>query len=411
MLFDLEFTGHHASYIKLIVKYWLDHKVEDKLTILVCPEFIEYHASLIETYILSSHKNIFIHSITKEESELLASRGKRLNRFFRRLQEWKLLKKYALQLDANHCLVMLIDQLQLPIIFHWKLPCSFSGIYFLPSLHYFTFKNYTPSFGLTLKSIRDRLFLWRLSNHPNFHTLLSLDSYAVKFIGRHFPKLNTVHLPDPIYLEEKSNDKKPFEFKNGQDIENHRKVFLMFGNLDERKGIFQVLESLSKLDRSLHERICLIFAGKMDAKILKDFQENVHRIIDDSQVQIISQLRFLSEEEVESLFEISDIVLAPYQNHVGMSGILLLAAVHQKAVISQNFGLMGELVRRFKLGMTVDSLNLESISQAIEECLTKPCDEYFNAESALEFAHMHDSHKFALTITRSIIYKKVGNQI
>jgi glycosyltransferase involved in cell wall biosynthesis len=61
-----------------------------------------------------------------------------------------------------------------------------------------------------------------------------------------------------------------------------------------------------------------------------------------------------------------------------MSGILLQAAAAQKPVLSSDYGLMGELVKRYRLGIVVDSTNPLSISKGfirfLQEDISKICD-------------------------------------
>ena len=232
--------------------------------------------------------------------------------------------------------------------------------------------------------------------------MLSLDPYAVDFISHNLPKVRINHLPDPVALIEPLAQEAVFAFKEKQNIDSQRKVFLVFGNLDERKGIFQILESLQKLDKYLHQKICLVFAGKANPAFSKQFNAKVSKLLDRFPLQIISRFEFLVEQEVNSWFEVANVILAPYQNHIGMSGILLLAAAHQKPVISQDFGLMGETVRKFKLGLTVDSFNPESIAMAIGDCAINSPDSYCNRQLMSKFANIHDSNNFVFTLLENI---------
>ena len=97
-------------------------------------------------------------------------------------------------------------------------------------------------------------------------------------------------------------------------------------------------------------------------------------------------------------FQIADVVLAPYQRHVGMSGILLLAAAANKPVLCSNYGLMGEMVRRYHLGLTVDSsqpqeiakglIKFLEISNPLELCDPLPMQNWVKQNSASEFSRI-----------------------
>jgi glycosyltransferase involved in cell wall biosynthesis len=96
--------------------------------------------------------------------------------------------------------------------------------------------------------------------------------------------------------------------------------------------------------------------------------------------------------------------LAPYQRHVGMSGILLLAAAAGKPVLSSDYGLMGELVRRYGLGITVDSTVPSEIAKGLMRCLTEPATVLVDLDRMESFAEQHSAERYAKTI-----FEQLGN--
>ena len=80
-----------------------------------------------------------------------------------------------------------------------------------------------------------------------------------------------------------------------------------------------------------------------------------------------------------------------------MSGILNLAAAKQKPVISSDYGLMGELVGQYGLGVTVDSTDPQKIAGGIERILALT-DADYNSLKVKQFAELNSAERFAQII-------------
>jgi glycosyltransferase involved in cell wall biosynthesis len=115
-------------------------------------------------------------------------------------------------------------------------------------------------------------------------------------------------------------------------------------------------------------------------------------------IQIVECYDFVRDEDVSGYFELADIVLAPYQRHVGMSGILLLAAAAGKPVLSSNYGLMGELVRRYHLGLTVNSTILSEITEGLVRCLLEAPEGLGDRTKMRSFVEQNSAKHYASTI-------------
>ncbi len=398
MLFDLEVYGHHANYIRLIVDYWIQQGNKKPLSIIVAPEFMERHRQLVESSKQAPNQTVTFYPITIEEERRLSGNESRFKRLFRRFQEWQLLGQYAAKLNASQCLVMLIDQLQLPAILQRKLPCKTSGIYFQPSFHYQFFEASPKGSSPLLKVLRDKIFIYQFFKHDQLKNLYCLDPYATEAIKADFPNASIWHLPDPIASPEPCDLQALSTFKEKFDLEDKRHHFLLFGNLDQRKGLFQILDALFKLPPTICRQICLVFVGRIDPTVADSLTSKIKTVTEATEAKIVTRFDFVSDEEVNLYFESADTIMALYQNHLGMSGILLWAAAYQKPVISQEFGLMGEIVRQHQLGITVDSSSPIEIAQALSTILTEGTLAVYNPDSAARFSKMHAEETFAANI-------------
>ena len=84
-------------------------------------------------------------------------------------------------------------------------------------------------------------------------------------------------------------------------------------------------------------------SGKTAARFAQLVRQNRARLLD----------RYLAVEEEKTCFAASDVVLLPYLNHFGTSGVLSRAMSAGKPVIVSDEQLLGRLTRRTRVGTTV----------------------------------------------------------
>jgi glycosyltransferase involved in cell wall biosynthesis len=368
MLFDLALGGHHGSYIRHLIDYWCEQDLSGSLDIVVLPQFLSVHTDVVETISKYKHPKINLIAIAEAETKALNSRKSGFSRVFRNFQEWDLYCQYATSLQATQSLIMYLDTCEIPLSVGRYSPCPFSGIYFRPTFHYSYLPGYQPSGKNKLQHIREKLTLSRILQHPKLNTLFCLDPFAIKHIEQFSSQAKVVYLPDPVEIDCIDNPNLK-AIKTNLEIEPHRRVFLLFGALGGRKGIYKLLDAVALLPDELCQQLCLLLVGGTNAIEQAQIEAQVKTISQHKPVQIIQRYQFIPEAEVTAYFQLADLVLAPYQKHAGMSGILLQAAAAGKPVFSSNYGLMGEMVRRYQLGLTVDSSLPEAISQGLTRCL------------------------------------------
>jgi len=79
---------------------------------------------------------------------------------------------------------------------------------------------------------------------------------------------------------------------------------------------------------------------------------------------------------------------------------LLLAAAAGKPVLSSDYGLMGELVRRYQLGLAVDSTVPRELAQALSRCLVDTPEMLGDRAQMRTFAEQNSVGRYASTIFR-----------
>jgi glycosyltransferase involved in cell wall biosynthesis len=208
-----------------------------------------------------------------------------------------------------------------------------------------------------------------LGSNPRILSVMTLDPlFPESVIGKRFFGNLLAHLPDPSVYDLYE----PCEvLAEGMDISESiagRRVFLLFGALGRRKGILTVLDALAQVPAPIGRKICVILAGKVspeiEDRIGKFFQGKKKTTCNGIDVLLLD--RYLSNEELRWLVDASDILLAPYIDFVGSSGVLLWAAGAEKPVIAPNYGLLGALVNRYALGEALDTTDSGALAEAME---------------------------------------------
>lgn len=373
MLFDVAVAGHHAAYIRHLVRYWRERELPGCLNVVVSPKFVQQHSDIVDIALGCDRKNINFVTISPEEETLLRSDTSRFDRIWRGFQEWQLICKYARSLEATHCLIMYLDLLKFPLAFGAKPPCFVSGIYFQPKFHYSDFANYLPSLKERVQQWRDKSLLLRVLHNPHLKILFCLDPFVGDYINKFNGSVTAVHLPDPLEILPTA-ECDVVKIRESLGIYPGRQVLLLFGSLTRRKGIQQLLKAISMLPPNLGQKLCLLLLGVPhpleEKSLIESWIGEARRSL--PMIQIIAKYEFIPEPDVCKYFQMADVVLVPYQQQVGTSGILLLAAAAQKPVLSTNYGLIGDLVQRYHLGLTVDSAVPGEIAKGLSQLIESP---------------------------------------
>ncbi|MGL5876481.1 MAG: glycosyltransferase, partial [Xenococcaceae cyanobacterium] len=411
MLFDLALGGHHGGYIQHLIDYWCDRDLTGSLDIVVLPQFLEIHSDTIDAALKHQNPKINFIPIAPEEVPDLNTRNSFIRRSVRNFQEWQLFCKYARALKATDGLLMYFDTYEMPLAIGMPSPCPFSGIYFRPTFHYNHFADYVPSRKDSLQQWREKFAMSRILRHPQLQNLFCLDPFVSKYLEQFRGTARAVYLPDPVQLYD-TYKIQPKQLKNKLGIDSNRLVFLLFGAIDRRKGIYQLLEALGNLPAQLASQLCLLLVGPLgaDEKDREKMQNIITQLHQSLPIQIVIENRFVADREIEPYFQLADVILAPYQRHVGMSAILVRAAFAQTPVLSSDYGLMGEITRRYQLGITVDATAPKEITKRLTQLLLKSPAAFGDREQMKYFAEQNKSEKYTSIIFKNILSRSSCHQ-
>lgn len=309
---------------------------------------------------------------------------------------WWTMRRHLRATGARHGLFLEFDHLTLPLAF--GLPVgrgrAVSGILFRPSVHY---RDGRETLGERLRDLRKE-WLYRLTlRRAAVQQVHTLDQGFPAFARARYRGGDKVTaLADPAHPPlEPTADDRVLAARSPSD----RKLFVLFGVLSERKGVLALLRSLALLEPQAARHTAVIVAGEVEASIraqVDALSAAVSRRPDGPWLHL--EPRFLRSGEIAALIDRAHVVLAPYQRFVGSSGVLMWAASRDRPVISQDYGLVGQLVREHGLGLTADTSDPADLARAVAVAAGRSRENLSDSANLAAFARGLTPEVFAAAI-------------
>ena len=239
------------------------------------------------------------------------------------------------------------------------------GIMDQPFLHYCGFKYHQNREWLP-KRRYFTAFLWNFIaiRRSTVRRVLLLDPLASKFYGRWLCSNKYRYLPESFTHRESSATS-----RSGTAAGPERVRLLFIGPVTRRKGIFELLagaELLLARDPALCSHVAVVIAGRVPEEMKAELcarLSRLQRLFPDASFTLRDEL--LPPDVFCDYFKSANVVCIPYIRFFGTSGLLVEAAQANRVVLAPEFGLIGELVRRYRLGVTCDTSSPASISTGL----------------------------------------------
>ncbi|WP_169337655.1 glycosyltransferase family 4 protein [Segetibacter koreensis] len=262
-----------------------------------------------------------------------------------------------------------------------KFNLTVKGILFQPYVH---FEEIKGGFSFYIKKVFKNFLLQKFAVllNSNIRKIFILnDKNTVNIMNK---KIKPVfyNLPDPI---ENVNNGASDNFKNIIDkygIKNNNKNLLVFGSIDYRKNLINIIDALRLLPSEIKKKVHLVIAGKIGTEMRDEYIPHIEKYKDE--ISISYNDTFVNAEEREPLFKSCDLVLMPYRNFYSASSVLGHAISYNKNVIAPNKGLLGKIVKENKIGIVVDPLNPAAIKEAINQVLSNPSKYAYDSKMLME---------------------------
>lgn len=368
LIFEYKYEGHYVEYIRYLLTY-AENYLSNAIIHLVL-------SSPYKKSELPQSKNFLYHYLTEHELNLINKAGK-LSIITRSYYRCKILSRYILKYNIDKIILLnSIDYIFGLSLFTPK-NSNFSAIeYIIP--------RWRPTTIPLSKRIEDRVRLWLYSHTPQLRKLLLLNDEDSAKIYNQTYKCSKFHfLPDPIATL-------PIERKAKT---NDKIVLLHAGRFRKEKGTFEIIESLKKLLPEEREKFKFILCGGSEIK--EDFTRAAKEM---EKLKKLMEVEFfpgfVKENFLHQLYMEADLILIPYHNYFQSSGNLGHAASYGKPVIGPGQGLLGYLIRKYKLGYTLKELNSDSIASVLrfilanKDKLNYNFEDYVRRCSPKEFARI-----------------------
>jgi hypothetical protein len=253
-------------------------------------------------------------------------------------------------------------------------------------------KHHRLSTGLGPAGHSDRLYdrlFRRLLRLPTLGSLLVIDEIFLEFAQREYGPLadKVKYAPDFGELHGQGDR---IQCRASLGIRDGSVVVLVYGGLNLRKGIVELVEAVS--DPAAPKDVVVLFAGSPapDAAAFLD-SAPVARLKDSGRALFC--LHFHDDQEEYRVLNAADHVWLGYVGgFYGSSGVLHKAISAKTPVIAMNAGLVGRLTERYRLGVTVDVHSKGSIIDGLKRAVAASND-YELTPEARSFAAAHSGSR------------------
>ena len=380
-------SGHHANYL-----HWLVRATNRRQwsVVIATNAATLTHPSI--TGLSSEFENVQIHLMSASNSaNRVAARSPLLIR--KEFAYWRGFREVVDEVRAS----MSIDAVILPYIDY-----CFHAVAILGS----PFKE-LPWCGISMRlavpksdaNVKSALpWKWRLAKRvlrgPNLKALFVINP-SVRDIPTNWCAATLLaklrYLPDPA--EQKINGSRK-ESRAILGLCDGDVAILVFGLIDERKGIDSLLANLSSQNNL--SNYVVILAGKQSAYMHNQMQTSL--CVDLlSRKRLIVLDRFLTDAEQSLVFTASDVVWVGYRNHFYMSGVLVLAGRAGLPVIGTTEGEIGRLITEHNLGAVARMDRSAEVTLALRAMLDARRRNQMGRRAELAFAS-HTVENFGASV-------------
>jgi glycosyltransferase involved in cell wall biosynthesis len=174
---------------------------------------------------------------------------------------------------------------------------------------------------------------------------------------------------------------------------------LVYGELTAKKGIGALLSAMNHA--LFPEDVKVILAGPQDARVAKLLSS---RGCDDLRRagRLFEVNRFLIGQEEYDVFKASDMVWLGYRGVFGQSDVLFQAGRMRLPVVAARHGVVGFMVRKHDLGLTVRVGDSRDVADAVTALVQDTALASRYAKQGFESARQHTRENFAKKICDSL---------
>lgn len=232
---------------------------------------------------------------------------------------------------------------------------EFGGICMRPSFHYKKCDVIAP-YSKT-ERLKKMVFN-RLLKNNHLKVLFSIDEPLVDFFKKstNLNSKNIRYLPDPADDEIEVNNK---IVRQEFNCPENSKSILVYGSIDQRKGLYLLLDTLEVENKLEDWQVWLI--GRQSTEVEKQLASDRWKNLK-TNYRIKERNLFVSMEMEHEVFSSCDAVWIAYDDHYGMSGVIVRAGLYSKPVIGCKHGLIGWYIKTKNNGLILKEKSISETS-------------------------------------------------
>jgi glycosyltransferase involved in cell wall biosynthesis len=244
-----------------------------------------------------------------------------------------------------------------------------NGILFQPYIHFEQAGNSWSTIRNKYKSLLLQKLSVRLNK--NIRKIFILNDH--EGVDRMNKRSAVYHyLPDPIQALKQHPDSTLIkETKKKYALSGDKAVILLFGGIDERKNVINLINSLQYLPEAISSKYQVVIAGRFAPAVREKFISHIRKNAGRFTISYFDG--FISDEERDILFANAAIVFMAYINFFSSSGVIGHAMNCGKPVIVSDKGLVSRIISGYEMGIPVNPLDPKAIANAITG-LTSPAN-------------------------------------
>lgn len=382
LLFDTITDGHHPDYLIHLIGFYSGNQ-EVELFVATGESFKSQFDARQKDENNEWGNNVTFLGIPTDKLNSIHSKSIYLRSFI----EWNLLVETAKEINASQVLLMYFDYYQMGILIGKKAPCPVSAIYFRP--------NFTENNNGVYPQIK-KWMLFKVLKTGQIQNLFCLVHALVPYMKGQKTQTQIIPICDPIKQFQISKSEIS-EIKNKFKVPKDKQIFLNFGYLDDRKGMEVFIDACSTLSKETLAKICLLLAGPVPEYYEKIIEVKLAQV---PELEVIRCYGYLPAREVQICFEISDVVLILYQDFLNMSSVLIRAAMTNKPTFATQTGMIGELVSKHNVGVTVDATSVSEVANELKAIINNGIS--YSEDNLKQLAEENSLNSFLSTIDQAI---------
>ena len=202
-----------------------------------------------------------------------------------------------------------------------------------------------------------------LLNSKRCEAVAVLDPGIIENLKKIAPRKPFFYLPDIIAAD--YPDKSFPEYKEILGKAAGRKIILLIGAIDHRKGLIKLLQAAKLTDAT---RYFFVIAGKIsEGSFSREELSLLAELSKDVKNAFFYSRKIVSEAEFNAFISLCDILFAAYTNFPYSSNMIGKAVFFNKPIVVSEGYLMHEIVKKYRLGIAVNPEKIEELPLAFEK--------------------------------------------